>query len=161
MGPHAGARHARSRAHAEQSRRGELASALRTLGPPRIGDVEAFAPADAAAESITVLQLHAEQRDRTVTIDASAAPPIRAHRWMFVRAIVALAVAATARAASQRPLSVSIVGEGEWVVTRVDGLAQRTEELSPYAAEITRALGGETLTRGCGFRVPTLAALRM
>lgn len=136
----------------------ELANIVRTVGAPRLG-VEAFAPADAAKETLIALQLHIEQRERAAKIDASNAAPVRVQRWMFVRALFALIAAATTRAAAG--VSVSIVTEGDWVVTRAGGIDARVEALSPYAAEMATAMGGESLQDGaCGFRLPTLAAIR-
>jgi signal transduction histidine kinase len=141
----------------------DLAELVRSIGPPR-GGMEAFSPKDAAAEALAVLTLHAEQRDHPVTIDASSAPPTRVPRWMFVRSLIALGAAAanSARAATR----ITVVEDGDWLVTRVEsgGAKPRCEELSPYAAELSRAMGGAPLERDaqerCGFRVPTLAALR-
>ena len=139
----------------------ELAGVARSVGAPRRG-AESFAPIDAANESQTMLQLHIEQRERAATIDASTAEPVRTQRWMFVRALFALAVAATARVARSSPsVRISITTEGDWTVARVDGCDARTEDLSPYTAEMARAMGGEPLDNdACGFRLPTLAAIR-
>jgi len=45
----------------------------------------------------------------------------------------------------------------------VQGLSSDCADVSPYAAELAVAMRGETLPAqeaGCGFRVPTLAAIR-
>jgi len=136
----------------------ELAQVVRTIGTPRHG-VEAFAPRDAATESLAVLQLQIEHRDRMVTIEAAAAPPVRAHRWMFVRALISLGSAAsndTTGAAAR----ILIVEDSDWIVTRVEEIRAPTAEVSPYAAELARAMGGETLGTSCGFRLPSLTTLR-
>jgi len=113
----------------------ELAQVVRTIGTPRHG-VEAFAPRDAATESLAVLQLQIEHRDRMVTIEAAAAPPVRAAARIL------------------------IVEDSDWIVTRVEEIRAPTAEVSPYAAELARAMGGETLGTSCGFRLPSLTTLR-
>jgi hypothetical protein len=136
----------------------ELAQVVRTIGTPRHG-VEAFAPRDAATESLAVLQLHIEHRDRMVTIDAASAPPVRAHRWMFVRALIALGSAAS-NETTGAPARIVIAEDGDWVVARVDEIRVAAAEFSPYAAELARTMGGETLEASCGFRLPSLTTLR-
>src|SRR5712691_513127 len=54
----------------------DLAKVVRTVGFPRAG-MEAFAPRDAADEALEVLKMNSELRDRTITIDAMGASPIR------------------------------------------------------------------------------------
>jgi hypothetical protein len=128
------------------------------LAPARPA-IEAFAPKDAAAESLAVLQLHAEQRDHDMTIEAQSAPPVRVPRWMFVRALIALGAAAS-RNHSVGPVKIAIESDGDWVVARVEGIDAPTKELSPYTAELAVAMGGEALENRSGFRLPALAALR-
>jgi hypothetical protein len=139
-----------------------LGAVITTLGQPRAG-TEAFAPRAAADEALEVLKLHGQHRDRTITIDASSAPPTRVPRWMFVRSLIALAVAASrGLLASTTNLSISVVedGEGEWIVASVDGAYTPSTTASPYMCELARAMGGEPLDKPLGFRVPTLTALR-
>ena len=135
----------------ELDRMGELAASVTLIGSPRRG-MEAFAPSDAAAEALGVLQLHAEQHDPPTTIEARTAPAIRVPRWMFVRALVALGADASA---------IRLGDEGEWVAVRAD--AARAPGASPrvLVAELARLMGGEPLAGDqAGFRVPSLAAVR-
>lgn len=134
-----------------------LAEVVRSVGVPRSG-TEAFSPRDAATEALAVLQLHAEQRDHPIAIDAATAPPTRVPRWMFVRSLIALGAAAASSAGAA--IRITVLEDGEWLVVRVDGASAACAELSPYAAELSRAMGGEPLEGQCGFRLPTLAALR-
>jgi hypothetical protein len=131
-----------------------LASALRIIGTPRPGE-EAFAAADAASEALQVLALHADQRDATTGIDARDAAPVRAYRWMFVRALIVLA--ANAGRGNAGHVRVEIRSSGDHLIVSV---ASKTPAPSPYVQEIARAMGGEALSEGQGFRLPTLAALR-
>ena len=135
----------------ELSRVSELAAAIRSLGPPRGGD-EAFSPKDAATEAMQALTLHADQREIGVTIDAGRASPVRAQRWMFVRALVVLG----ACGCSTR---LTVSDEADWVVVRSQGRKPGCSA-SAYINEIAAAMGGESVDDGAGFRVPTLAALR-
>jgi hypothetical protein len=133
----------------ELSRVTELAASIRALGAPKGGD-EAFSPRDAAAEASAILGLHAEQRERGVTIDATAASPLRTHRWMFVRALVALG-------ASTSGAPVTVRDDGDAILVVADGAAQS----SAYARELAIAMGGMPLSGPrAGFRIPTLAAIR-
>jgi len=125
------------------------------------GGPDAFAPADVAPEAQAILRLHADLRDRRVTIEATGAPPLRVPRWMFVRALVVLGANA---ARTVQEAKVVIAAEGDWLVTRAEGedaTAQSTG-ITPYLIELAHAMGGEPLRaeKGYGFRVPTLAALR-
>jgi hypothetical protein len=143
----------------ELQRVSDLSRIVRTMAPPRSA-IEAFTPKDAAAESLVVLQLQVELREHGVTIEAQSAPPVRAARWMFVRALIALGAAASQRSDGAGPVRIAIEGDGDWVVARVEGVAARTSELSPYTAELATAMGGEALENRLGFRLPTLAVLR-
>lgn len=139
-----------------------LGAVITTLGQPRAG-TEAFAPGAAADEALEVLKLHGQHRDRTITIDAYSAPPTRVPRWMFVRSLIALAVAGSrGLLASTTNLSITVVedGEGDWIVASVDGAYTPSTTASPYMCELARAMGGEPLDKPLGFRVPTLTALR-
>lgn len=128
----------------------ELAAAVRTLGAPR-GGVEAFSPKDAAAEAAAVLKLHAAYKTRVVAIEARGAAPVRLHRWMFVRALIAL----TADTTSDGDVRVTVEDDraGDWVAVRANAATP-----SAYVSELAVAMGGEAASDG--FRVPTLAALR-
>ena len=136
----------------------ELASVVRCVGAPRSGGSEALAPADVAEEALAVLRLHAEQRDRVIMIEAHGAPPVRVPRWMLLRALIALA--ATASPADDRTRTVRITAhqDGEWLTVRVADA--RGAARSSYATELAAGMGGGATDDGCGFRVPTLAALR-
>lgn len=137
----------------------DLAGIIRLVGPGR-GGSEALAPQDAAEQAAAILKLHADHRDRPTMFRADSAPPIRVPRWMFVRALVALgATARTEGSSGETPVTINLSEETEWLVVRVDDARQRTDVLSPYTAELTRAMGGELLPTH-GFRLPTLAALR-
>ena len=142
----------------ELLRVGELAQVIRTIGTPRHGE-EAFAPKDAALDSLAALQLHIEHRDRLVIVDATSASPVRTHRWMFVRALIALGSAAS-NGTTGAAARIVITDDGDWVMMRVDGVRTPAAQLSPYAGELAHAMGGEPLENGCGFRLPSLSALR-
>lgn len=128
-----------------------LAAAIRAIGTPRAG-AEAFAPADAANEAREVLQLHADMRDTATGFDIRDAVPVRVHRWMFVRSLIVLA--ANAGRAGAR---VELASAGDDLVARVNGASPTP---SVYVREVARAMGGEALDEGRGFRLPTLATLR-
>ena len=130
-----------------------LAAAIRSIGTPRAGE-EAFAAADAVSEALQVLALHADQRDATTAIDARDAAPVRVRRWMFVRALVVLAANAGRGSANVR---IEIRSSGDELAVRV---ASESPAPSLYVREIVQAMGGEMLSDGLGFRLPTLAALR-
>lgn len=130
-----------------------LAAAMRAISAPRSGE-EAFAATDAVAEALQVLSLHADQRDATTGIDAQDAAPVRVHRWMFVRALIVLAANAGRTNTNVR---IEIRSSGDSLIVRV---ANETPAPSLYVQEIARAMGGEALSDGQGFRVPTLAAIR-
>ena len=130
-----------------------LAAAIRSIGTPRSGE-EAFAAADAVSEALQVLALHADQRDASTVIDARDAAPVRVRRWMFVRALIVLAATAGRATANVR---IDVRSSGEELVVRV---ANESPAPSLYVQEIVRAMGGEMLGDGQGFRLPTLAAIR-
>ena len=136
----------------EMARVQELVAVVRAIGTPRAG-IEALVPADLARELQSVLELHADLRDRAVKIDASGAPPVRVYRWMLMRALVALAATAVP-AADGRTIPLTLSADGDWLVART------TTAPSVCAAELARAMGGEPLDDGTGFRIPTLEALR-
>ena len=139
----------------EVDRLSEIVGVVRAVGAPK-GDVEAFEPADAARSASAVLALHAGMRDRTVTINASA-PPVRAYRWMFVRALVVL-VGQAAEGDRRAPITLHLSETDGWVLATTTG--STVNKRSAYLEEIAVALGGEPLAQGSGFRVPTLATLR-
>jgi hypothetical protein len=156
-GEHDEASAVRSILGSELERLLELATVVRSVGTPRAGGSEAFAPSDVVPEATAVLRLHADQRDRVILIDANGAPPTRLPRWMFLRALVALA--ATAAPAMDRATAVrlTVEGDGDWVLVRCD---QPSAPRSTYACELASAMGGGPVEGQCGFRVPTLAAIR-
>jgi hypothetical protein len=129
-----------------------IVQVLRSVGGAR-SDAEAFTPGDVAGDARLVLEYHAEWRDRIPGIDAGGAAPIRAPRWMFTRALVALACAMLPSRTGAG--AVRIATEDDWVVVRADAAAP-----SPLVVELAVAMGGEPLGKGVGFRLPTLAALR-
>jgi hypothetical protein len=106
---------------------------------------------------MAILLLHAELRDRRVTIEAAGAPPLRIPRWMFVRALVVLGATAARTVADAKVL---IGAEAEWLVARVDDTSAPSGGPTPYVTDLAHAMGGEPLRSGYGFRVPTLASLR-
>jgi hypothetical protein len=140
----------------ELARVTELGQVMRSLAQPRAA-IEAFSPADAAPDVVAILALHPAHREHAVVIDASRASPVRVVRWMFVRALVALAANGAASTGSSPRISVA--DDDDWVVARLDGATTPVADLSPYAAELARTMGGEPL-RDAGFRVPSLAGLR-
>lgn len=128
-----------------------LAAAIRSIGTPRAGE-EAFAPGDAANEAREVLQLHADMRDVPSQFDIRDAAPVRVHRWMFVRSLIVLAVNAGHSGAR-----IELGSAGDDLVARVKGASPPP---SVYVREVARAMGGEALDEGRGFRLPTLATVR-
>lgn len=130
-----------------------LAASIRAIGTPRDGE-EAFAPGDAAAEAMDVLKLHAEQRELSTVIESHAAPPVRARRGLFVRALIVLG--ANAGRADPRA-RVELHAAGDALVAHVEGA---TPAASAFVQEIARAMGGDGINEGRAFRIPTLAALR-
>jgi hypothetical protein len=140
---------------AEVERLRDIVNVVRAVGAPK-GGIEAFDPRDASRAAQEVLALHAALRGRIVTITGSAGP-VRAQRWMFVRALVAMAGAA-ASADAQAPVVLELSEAGDWVQAVVAG-GQRSGR-SVYIDEIATALGGETLSHASGFRIPTLASIR-
>lgn len=130
-----------------------LAAAIRSIGTPRDGD-EAFAPGDAATEATDALKLHADQHHVSTMIDSRGAPPVRVQRGLFVRALIVLA--ANAGRADTRA-RVEMQSSGDYLMVRVEGA---TPAASPFVQEIARAMGGDGVSDGRAFRVPTLAALR-
>lgn len=139
----------------EVARLHEIVGVVRAVGAPK-GDLEAFEPGDAAKSASAVLALHAALRDRTVTINA-AVPPVRAHRWMFVRALIVLA-GRVAVADRRAPITLHLTEADGWV--RVTAESSTAVGRSAYLEEIAVALGGEPLDGAAGFRMPTLATLR-
>lgn len=143
---------------AELERVQELVMAVRSIGAPE-GGPETFAPADAATEALAILALHADQRERTVTIDATSAAPTRVPRWMFVRSLVALAASASNGASDRKsPVRLSIAASGDWLIVHAD--RSPSVRASYLTTELVGAMGGELLPNQLGFRVPTLAAIR-
>ena len=140
----------------EVDRLHQLVAVVRAIGAPK-GGAEAFEPAEAARAALGVLGLHAALRDRALAINGSPAP-VRVPRWMFVRALVVLAGRAAA-AERRAPVSIDLGERDGWVEVTARGAA--SDRASPYLAEIAAALGGELLPGGAGFRLPTLAALRL
>jgi len=136
-----------------------LVAVVRSIAAPR-QQPDAFVASDAAAEALAVLKLHAEQRDRKIVFDSSATP-LRVPRWMFVRALIALAAAAPSGKAEVR---IVIADRNEWLETHVDAVPPIP--LTPLVTELAGAMRGEPLAEdatgggGYGFRVPTLSALR-
>lgn len=137
----------------ELERLRDIVNAVRAVGVPK-GEVEAFEPVEAATSALGVATMHATLRDLAVSIH-STAPPVRTHRWMLVRALVAL----MARAAATDPraaIVLELVERDGWVhfVTRPPPTGS-----SPCLDELVVGLGGESLGAS-GFRLPTLATLR-
>jgi hypothetical protein len=137
-----------------------LTQIVRAVGAPRMGS-EAFSPSDAVREAMAVLEMHASLRDHPAVIDEATATPTRVPKWMFVRSLIALAASASEQCGTAARLDV--IDDGDWIVTRVHGVSRDCADVSPYAAELAVAMRGEVLLERngfCGFRVPTLAAIR-
>jgi len=145
----------RSMLSIEVDRLHEIVSVVRAVGAPK-GNAEAFDPADAARSASAVLGLHAALRDRAVAINATAGP-VRALRWMFVRALVVLAGRAAA-ADRGAPITLELVERDGWVHATATGVPRGGR--SAYLDEIAAALGGEAMADASGFRLPTLASVR-
>jgi hypothetical protein len=138
----------------EQQRVRDLVRVVRTIGAPR-GDIEALLPDDVVDDVRAVLEHHPELRDGAVRIEVAHSTPIRASRWAFARALLALA-AGLSGGTRGTPRTLSILAEGEWlVVVAATGSAPPT-----LAAQLARHMGGEPLDGRYGIRLPTLAALR-
>jgi hypothetical protein len=136
----------------ELDRVGGLAAAIRSIAKAGEGE-EAFLPSDAAAESRAVLALHSDQREVTTRIEPQGSQPVRTRRALFVRALIVLA----ANAGREDPEArLVIVSSEDDVTVRVEGATMP----SPLIMEIARAMGGEALDEGRGFRLPTLGAIR-
>ncbi len=140
----------------EVERLGELSAAVRSLGAPRAA-AAAVLPVDAVVDALAILELHAGLGDRTVAIDATAAPPVRVERAMFVRALVALGAGAAAEATHSR---VVLTADGDWLVVRAEPTPITDTGVGPLVTELARGMGGGPLSDGSGFRLPTLATLR-
>lgn len=145
----------------ERARVEELVDVARTLGSPIQGS-HAFTAIEAAIEAQRVVALHAGEHDKAMVVAAEEASPTRVPRWMFVRAVIAMAVSGGNAVSSARtPLRIVLAGDGDWLTATAADLDRRDlAALSPYAAELAAAMGGELLPDAFGFRVPTLAALR-
>jgi hypothetical protein len=140
----------------EMKRVSELVAVVRAMGAPR-PETEALAPADLVKDLEGALSLHADLRDGSVRVSAESAPPVRVARWMLLRALISTAARARPTA-GQRTVALQIVAQDDWMVARADG--DRAAGGSLYAAELARAMGGEPLPDGSGFRIPTLELLR-
>jgi hypothetical protein len=136
----------------EMERVAELVRVVRILATPR-GEPEALAPADLVRDLKSILHLHADLRDRAAEFATSNAAPVRVHRWMLLRALVALAATTTARP-DERTFTVTLATEGEWLTARANA------PQSVYMGELARAMGGEPNPDGSGFRIPTLESVR-
>jgi hypothetical protein len=132
-----------------------IVGVVRTIGAPR-GDTEAFEPADAAGSAKSVLGLHAAMRDRSVTIGGNPGP-VRAHRSMFVRALV-VTVARVAAADRRAAITLDLSEQEGWVYAVAEGATP--DGRSAFLDEIAIAMGGKPLPDAAGFRLPTLATLR-
>lgn len=141
----------------ELDRMRDLVSVVRTLSAPK-GGSDAFPASDAADEAAAILRLHVAHRDHQVVIDATGAPPVRLERWMFVRSLIALGASSPAKEAP----NILLAGSDEWLVARLNGPSAPSVRVTPFVSELAVAMGGEPLRpqEGCGFRVPTLAAIR-
>jgi len=133
----------------------ELAKAVRSVGPPRDG-ADALSPNDLVAETLAVLQLHADIRDRVIQIDAADAPVVRVAPWMLLRALVLLCADAPVTDAASRTARVTLGQDGDWLVVRAEGTSG--VPASPYLAALARRMGGDVIPGG--FRIPTLESLR-
>lgn len=141
----------------EMRRVQELVKAVRAIGSPGDG-IESIVPAELLDDVRLALDLHADLRERSVSFEATGAPPVRARRWMLLRALIALA-AKTVAPPQERRITIALAEEGEWLAVRITGGARSAPDAA-YAWEMARAMGGEPLAEGRGFRIPTLAALR-
>lgn len=139
----------------ELQRVSELATTVRAVGAARPG-ADTFTAAEAVAEAYAALSQHPLARDRRVSFDAAMAAPLRVPRWMYVRALIALGGNALQASADS---VIRVSADGDWVVTRAHTDAVGVKQ-GPYVTEMARAMGGEPLPDGTGFRVPSLAAIR-
>ena len=137
----------------------DLAKVVRSLSAPGKRAAEAIAPGDVTREVLAAIALHSDHRERTVTIDTTSAPAIRAPRWMFVRALIATIAALPAAASGERTSRLTLTEEDDWLAVRASPDASGAVP-SSYTAELARAMDGGPLTDSYGFRIPTLAAIR-
>jgi hypothetical protein len=137
----------------------DLSAVVRTIGTPRQG-TEALAPREAAADALAVLGMHADQRQRVTLIEAANDAAVRAPRWMFVRALIALVSSIPVSGATPHSVRVTVVADDDWVTVRADAAGHDLAARSALTAELARAMGGEVLTDAYGFRLPSLAAVR-
>lgn len=137
----------------ELERVSEVVAIVRTISVPKPS--EAFLPAEAAKEALAVLRIHPDLRDRRFAFSGGEAAPIRAPRWLFARAVIALGVVI---GAAHTDVTITAEERDDWIEVRAGGTVNAR---SAYLAEAARAMGGEALSGDMtGFRVPTLAALR-
>jgi hypothetical protein len=139
----------------EQQRVRDLVRAVRTIGAPS-SNVEALLPDDVAADVRAVLNQHPDLRDGAVRIEIARSAPIRASRWAFGRALLALA-AGLSGGTRGTPRTLAIVADDDWLILAADAAGSAPSTL---AAELARHMGGEPLDGRYGIRLPTLAALR-
>lgn len=140
----------------EQQRVRELVQALRTVGTTG-GEAEALLPDDVIADVVVVLGQHPDLRDGAIQIVIEQRAPVRVARWMFARALLALA-AGLAGGTRTQPRRLSVTTDDDWLVIGADDRGDTTPVL---AGELARAMHGEPLPEGrYGIRLPTLAALR-
>lgn len=138
----------------ELARVRDMASAVRLMGPQRAG-AEAFAPEDVVEQASSLMRLDSDQT-LPLTIEARGAPPVRAERWMFIRALVILGVRARPTATGANLITMRLGAEDDWLV--VELVDARAGE-SRYLTELVAAMDGE-LAADRGFRLPTLAVVR-
>ena len=138
----------------EQQRVRDLVQVIRALGPPRAGE-EAFLPVDVVQEVALLLDHYPAMRDGGMQIDATQAAPVRAPRWAFARALLALSAGLAGA-----PARMVITTDGDWLVICSDAGTEQAPPISALARELARHMGGEPLAGAYGIRLPTLAALR-
>ena len=145
----------RALAAEESQRLAAIASAIRSVSEAET-PVQAFIAADAARDAATILAIHKDFRGAPPAIEADGATAVRTRRGVFVRALIALAgVLPPGEPAAITPIVLR--PDGDWLVVSAAGARAAA---SPLVMELARAMEGEPLDDGYGFRVPSLALLR-
>lgn len=152
----------------EIERLAQLLRLLRLVPAEPGASPEALDVAAVVRDAVAVLGLHPQARDLRWTLPVVGTPqPVRAERWVLLRALLLLCAGAladsTARGASE--LAVTTSGDASTTVVSIggdDATATRWREPSAYARALATRLGaGLSWDEGpLELRLPTLGELR-